>query len=124
MPGGGIIPARSFRVILSAVSACSAAFSTEKAWSDTFPVIKASLWQTTQYCWTTSVRVAGATAGEPVGSAGVAGATETMWAASASWPYGDPRVTPESLLVTNHIPANTAPRAMVFMLYPRESRCS
>ena len=55
MPGGGIIPARSFRIILSAVSACSAAFSTEKAWSDTFPVIKASLWQTTQYCWTTSV---------------------------------------------------------------------
>jgi len=43
MPGGGIIPARSFRTILSAVSARPFAFSTEKVWSDKFPVISASL---------------------------------------------------------------------------------
>jgi hypothetical protein len=42
-PGGGIIPARSLRIIFSAVSARSEAFSTWKVWKVWFPVSIASM---------------------------------------------------------------------------------
>ena len=57
--GGGIIDARSFTIIFSAVSARSGACSTWNAWSDRFPVCIASLWHTTQYIRTTPVRSSG-----------------------------------------------------------------
>ena len=52
------MPARSFRIMRSAVSALSAAVSTWKSESVMFPVRSASLWQTWQYRTTTSVSVA------------------------------------------------------------------
>ena len=58
MPGGGIMPARSLRIMRSAVSAFSAAASTWKPDKVMLPVRRASLWQTWQYWATTSVSVA------------------------------------------------------------------
>ena len=43
IPGGGIIPARSLRIMRSAVSAYSGARATSNPWSDMLPVSKASL---------------------------------------------------------------------------------
>ena len=54
-PRGGIIPARSLRIIRSAVSAISGADSTSNAWNEMLPVMRASLWQTWQYVRTTPV---------------------------------------------------------------------
>ena len=48
MPGGGIIPARSLRMIFSAVSACAAAAVTSNSSSERLPRSVTSLWQVTQ----------------------------------------------------------------------------
>ena len=55
-PGGGIIPARSLRIIRSAMSAFSAARATSKSSRTRLPRRRRWLWQPVQYSWTTSVR--------------------------------------------------------------------
>ena len=50
------MPALSFTIIFSAVSASSGARATSKSESVRLPVSITSLWQTTQYCLTTAVR--------------------------------------------------------------------
>src|SRR5579871_4180225 len=51
-PGGGIMPARSLRIIFSPTSACAGASSIAKLASDRPPAFPFSLWQPAQYCLT------------------------------------------------------------------------
>jgi hypothetical protein len=54
-PGGGIMPARSLRIIFSATSACCGASPTTNDASDSPPDFPRSLWQPAQYCRTSAV---------------------------------------------------------------------
>ena len=47
-PAGGIIPARSLRIIFSTISGCSWAFIAVKPASDSPPALPRSLWQVAQ----------------------------------------------------------------------------
>ena len=47
-PAGGIIPARSLRIIFSTTSGCSCAFIALKLASDSPPALARSLWQVAQ----------------------------------------------------------------------------
>ena len=47
-PAGGIIPARSLRIIFSTTSGCSWAFIAVKPASDSPPALARSLWQVAQ----------------------------------------------------------------------------
>jgi hypothetical protein len=66
-PGGGIIPARSLRIIFSVTSACSAAFVTSYEASVSPPAFARSLWHVTQYCLINAFWSAGAAAGVAAG---------------------------------------------------------
>jgi hypothetical protein len=55
-PGGGIMPARSFRIIRSATVARVAASSTSKSSRERSPRSRLSLWQRAQYSSITSVK--------------------------------------------------------------------
>ena len=50
--GGGIMPARSFRIIFSAVSAFASTFAASKPARTSPPALPRSLWQPEQYCAT------------------------------------------------------------------------
>src|SRR5262245_16418603 len=50
--GGGIMPARSFRIIFSAVSAFASIFAASKPARTSPPALPRSLWQPEQYCAT------------------------------------------------------------------------
>src|SRR5215469_17763470 len=62
MPGGGIIPARSFRMTCSQISAWSATAPISRCCRERLAVLTLSLWQTTQY-WSTRARSAAGEAG-------------------------------------------------------------
>src|SRR5215204_3949800 len=62
-PGGGIIPARSFAIIFSAVSGVEAAAATSKLARTRLPDFCRSLWQVLQVALTTAVRASLETAG-------------------------------------------------------------
>ena len=47
-PGGGIMPARSLRIIFSITAGCSCAFMASKPASESPPAWPRSLWQVTQ----------------------------------------------------------------------------
>jgi hypothetical protein len=47
--GGGIMPARSLRIIFSATSACCSAFAASKPASTSPPALPRSLWHVAQY---------------------------------------------------------------------------
>ena len=76
-PTGGIIPARSFRTIRSAITALSAAEAASKVSSDMPPLTRRGLWQRRQVSATTpcatsteSVSTAGAGVGAVSGATG------------------------------------------------------
>ncbi len=48
-PAGGIMPARSFRIIFSAISTCAVALAASNEASVSPPALARSLWQPTQY---------------------------------------------------------------------------
>ena len=88
--GGGIIPARSLRIIFSAVSAFCSAFEASNPASTRPPAFPRSLWHPLQYCatswfcastaWSACVVAPAAGAGFLVGAWETAGVTEGLGA--------------------------------------------
>ncbi len=54
-PAGGIMPARSLRMIFSVSAGSCTSFAASKPASDRSPALPRSLWQVAQYCLTTAV---------------------------------------------------------------------
>ena len=82
-PGGGIMPARSLRIIFSATSGCSAIFAASKPASTSSPAFMLSLWHAAQFCATSlfcasmdDAKTAAADAGLVEGPASVAGLSD------------------------------------------------
>ena len=82
-PAGGIIPARNFRIIFSATSACPSARAASKPARDRPPALPRALWQPAQYCPTSAVC-----------SASVSVAAAGAWAAAGRGPAGAACVPP------------------------------
>ena len=113
-PGGGIMPARSLRIIFSVTSGCSLTLAASKPASTSSPAFIFSLWHEAQFCATSLFCASIDSAGAGLVAVRVAGRAEGWETASFGAGFCADRPAPSRVVTA-------AATASFFMRFPTKS---